>query len=224
MLVKGQWRFLGGCAISVLGVVALSFAFGPETFVRFLDTATHAPDFTLRPDYPLETEHTFYGFFALMLRGHAIPLVIKALAGLMALATLVVLWHSLRGPLDFGSERFSLQFAGILLATVLASPKLLTYDLTIILLPVFLLARLAALRPPWIEPHFTKLILAAVALFIACSAGPSIALATHFHLDTVILFGVLVFLGRIHAHDLYSQEPQRPEFEAAHSTELTLTQ
>jgi hypothetical protein len=197
MLVKGQWRFLGGCAISVFGVVALSFAFGPDTFMRFLDTATHAPDFTLRPDYPLETEHTLYGFFAMLLRGHATAFVIKTLAALMALATLVVLWRLLRGPLEIGSEWFTIQFAGITLATVLASPKLLTYDMTIVLLPIFLFARLAALRPAWIEIHRTKLILAAVGLFIVCSSAPWIAQATHFHLDTVVLLGVLAFLSQI---------------------------
>jgi hypothetical protein len=197
MLVKGQWRFLGGCAITVLGVVALSFAFGPDAFMSFVDTATHAPDFTLRPDYPLETEHTFYGFFAMLLRGHATPWVIKALAGLMALTTLVFLWRLFRGPLEIGSEKFNLQFAGIILATVLASPKLLTYDLTILLLPIFLFARVIALRPAWVEVHRTKLILAAIGVFIVSSSSPWIAQATHFHLDTVVFLGVLFYLGQI---------------------------
>ena len=197
MLWKRQWRFLGGCAISVLAVVGLSFAFGPEVFVRFLDSAAHAPDFTMRPDYPLDTEHTFYGFFALLLRGHATPGVIRALAAMMALLSLGVLVRLLRGPLEIGSHKFSLQFAGIVVATVLLSPKLLTYDLTIILLPIFLLARLVVVRPAWAEEHRTKIILAAVALFVVCAGGQPIARATHLHLDTLVLLGVLFSLSRV---------------------------
>jgi hypothetical protein len=198
MLVKGQWRFVAGSGITVAGIIGLSFALGPEVFVRFLHWSLHAPDLMLRQEFTLlDMEHSFYSFLALPLREHLSPLVIKAVAGLLTLLTLAIVWRLLRGPLDFSSERFSLQYAGLVLATVLVSPRLLTYDLTLVLLPVFLLARAVAQRPAWLEARRSQLVLAAIFLFIGASACQPIAHMTKLHVGTIAMLGVLVFLARV---------------------------
>jgi hypothetical protein len=203
MLVKGQWRFVAGSAVTVAGIVGLSFALGPDVFMRFLDCSLHTPDLMLRQEYTLlDMEHSFYSFLALPLREHLPPLVIKGAAGVLTLFTLVVVWRLLRGPLDFGSERFSLQYAGLVLATVLVSPRLLTYDLTLVLLPVFLLARSVALRPPSLETRRTQLILAAIALFLGASACQPIAHMTRLHVGTITMLGVLVFLAKLNRNSV----------------------
>jgi hypothetical protein len=198
MLVKGQWRFVAGSAITVTAIIGLSFALGPEVFVRFLDWSVHAPDLMLRQEYTLlDMEHSFYSFLALPLREHLPPLVIKGVAGVLTLVTLALVWRLLRGPLEFQSERFSLQYAGIVLATVLVSPRLLTYDLTLVLLPVFLLARALAVRPAWLETRRSQLALAAIFLFVGASACQPIAHMTNLHVGTLAMLGVLVFLARV---------------------------
>jgi alpha-1,2-mannosyltransferase len=198
MLAKGQWRFVAGSALSVLGIVALSFSLGTDVFFKFVECSLNTPDLMLRQEYSLlEMEHSFYSFLALPLRDHAPPLLVKVVAGLLTLFTLAAVWRLLRGKLDFASDRFSLQYAGLVLATVLVSPRLLTYDLTLVLLPVFLLARAVALRPAWLEERRTQLILAAVALFIGTSACQPIAHMTKLHVGTVTMLAVLVFLVRV---------------------------
>jgi hypothetical protein len=142
-------------------------------------------------------EHSFYSFLALPLRDHWSPLVIKTAAGILTLVTLAIVWHLLRGPLDFRSERFSIQYAGLVLATVLVSPRLLTYDLTLVLLPVFLLARAVALRPAWLEARRSQLILAAIFLFVGASACQPIAHMTKLHVGTMAMLGVVLFLARV---------------------------
>jgi hypothetical protein len=198
MLVKGQWRFVAGSSVTVAAIIGLSFALGPEVFVRFLEWSLHAPDLMLRQEYTLlDMEHSFYSILALPLRDHLSPLVIKGVAGVLTLITLALVWRLLRGPLEFRSERFPLQFAGIVLATVLVSPRLLTYDLTLVLLPVFLLARAVALRPAWLEARRTQIVLAAIFLFIGASACQPIAHMTKLHVGTMAILGVLVFLARV---------------------------
>ncbi len=69
--------------------------------------------------------------------------IVKGCAFAGSLLTIGLLARLLRGPLEPDQPKFELQFSGIILATLLLSPHLFTYDLTLLLLPFLLIAKTA---------------------------------------------------------------------------------
>jgi hypothetical protein len=146
-LWKRQWRALAGLSISGAIAAVLSLAVvGVGGIQAYLLTLTedleHPAQFARRP----ELMHTWWGFLDLALGGqmgaigHALQFV--GIAAAIA-ATIRICW----GVWDPSGERFSLQWAALILATVFTSPYLLVHDLAVLLVPGFLLARAAGRLP-----------------------------------------------------------------------------
>lgn len=208
MLLKWQWRFVGGSFVMLFVVIGLSLAMGPDVCVQYVRSITGAVNFTLRDVYPLDMEHSAYGFFALLFRDTEVsPNLVKGLSSLTGLLALAAVLWLCRGPLDFHGELFTLQFAGLVLATALMSLKLQLYDLTILLLPVVLLLRLGARAPGEFAPSRIPLIAAAGALFLACSVSGGVARATSLQVSVLAVFAVLLGLTWLRSQILW----QKPE-------------
>jgi hypothetical protein len=137
MLLKREWWFVAGGAVTGTLLVAISFALSPDVCRQYYQFATGTADYLGTNGYPLEKSHCLYGFFSLLFGAPGLPARLAALvAGLGVVALLVrLLWP----PTEPGSPRWAAQFSGLVVATVLLSPHLITYDLTILLLPMFLL-------------------------------------------------------------------------------------
>jgi hypothetical protein len=192
LLVKGQWRFAIGAGLTASVAVLLSLAMGHELAAAYVRFAAEAGDFIRRqPDY-LHRVHGLYGFFTL-LSGEPTPSV--RYATLVAVA-LVACWVArlLRGPIDTASPRFLVQFSGLVLATLLVSPHLLTYDLTVLLLPF---AACGTLVVQGLVPRRRRRLVlwSLVALYVACGVGPTIARVTHVQLTTPCMLAVLASLA-----------------------------
>ncbi len=197
MLWKRQFCFVAGCAVTVLLALVLSLALGQAVCASYLDMVTGVTNFTLHVDYPRHAEHGWYGFFSLSLFGVYPPLVIRGLALVLDLVTLGILLRLFQGRIEWAGEKFTIQFAGLVLATVLISPKLLTYDLTLILLPIYLLARLAgAESEAQLGQSRALFALAPLALFLICSQGEPIARCAAIQVTGPVLLAGLVFLER----------------------------
>jgi alpha-1,2-mannosyltransferase len=138
MLCKRQWRFVAGSLATALVLVGLCFVLGVDVCRQYLDLSLRLGEYIETAGYPVERMHSWYGFVRLLLPHSSLELV-QVLTLIMVVLTLGVLVRLLWGPLQFGKSKFAQQFSGLVLATLLLSPHLLTYDLTLLLLPMLLL-------------------------------------------------------------------------------------
>jgi hypothetical protein len=192
MLLKGQWRFVAGGAITGSALVGLCFALGADVCRQYYEFATGAGDYLRNAGYDLHKSHCLYGFFTL-LAGEPNALA-KAATMLSAAGVMLLLVQSLRGRLVPGGRRFAVQFSVLVIATLLLSPHLFTYDLTILLLPGFLLLFvLAAGARKLHSPRLIGWLLAA--LYAAVGFAPTIAEKMGVQLTVPLLVSLLTTLA-----------------------------
>lgn len=137
-LWQRQWRFLGGLAATCAALLGLSLCLGVDVCRQYVEFALHTGDYMQTSGYDLYKSHSIWGFAALLMprADHGMRMCFSLLlAGLIAHQ----LSRLLRGGLAPGGGPFGLQYAGLVLASILISPHLFTYDLTILLLPMGLI-------------------------------------------------------------------------------------
>jgi hypothetical protein len=194
MLAKREWRFVGGGAITGAALAAGSLWLGSDVCWQYFDFATGTADYLGTTGYALHKSHCLYGFFALLSGG---PGCAARIATLLAAAGVVyLLAQLLRGPLVPGTSRLSVQFAGLVVATVLLSPHLFTYDLTILLLPMFLLVVEIVNRAEMPATIRRWLVVCLVTLFVLPGVSVPIASATGLQLTVPAVFLLLVLAVR----------------------------
>jgi hypothetical protein len=105
----------------------------PDALTAYADLAPRLPALTASLD-PMWKAHSWFGFFALLLPGQ--PALAGALGALGAMATLLTI-----GRVQAASTRDALArwFAAAVLATVLMSPHLMLYDLSLLVVAGLLL-------------------------------------------------------------------------------------
>lgn len=138
MTLKGQWRFFAGGFVTSLALGFLSLVVGQGACEGFIRMIFGMGDYIHTEGFPLNRMHCLYGQGKLLMPGAELYTV-QALSGLLIFGVLAALIRILKGPIDTGSKRFSLQFTALILGTILTSPHLLTYDLSLLLLPFFIL-------------------------------------------------------------------------------------
>jgi alpha-1,2-mannosyltransferase len=196
MLCKGQWRFvLGGLATGVV-LVGLSLLVSPEACRQYLQISKTMAEYINTPGFAHEKLHCWYGFFRLLLDGQPL-IVIQAATLLAASVTIAALFRLLAGPLPFGQPGFAVQYAGLVVATVLLSPHLLTYDLTLLLLPLFLVTRLLLERAALLVETRGTVAWMLLLAFAVPSLSTVVAKQTHFQASVLVLFLLLWTLGRL---------------------------
>ena len=192
LLAKGEWRFALGAAVTATLAVAASLAMGWDLAVAYARFAADTADFIRRQPAYLHRLHGLYGFFTLLAGD---PTTAVRVATVVAGAGVVWLVARLvRGPLDVRSPRFLEQYAGLVVATVLLSPHILTYDLTLLLLPIALCG-VCLLRGTLAPERRRPVLWLLVAVYAACGVSPSIARATGVQLTTPIMVAFLAVLA-----------------------------
>lgn len=205
-LWKREWRFVAGAVLSggalLLAGIAVDGSF-PASWLA----ATAAPaSESARYFHFGHRNQCWFGFAELLLgteRQYAVAALTAALDGVTA-ACLLWLW---RGPLRPGTPRFALQFSGAVLATVLVSHHALTYDLTVLLLPLALLLWVTRSHPEAMGVRPAAIYVAAAALFLLSGYAPRLAERIPLHLGVVAMFGMLALL----AAGVRQAAPARPE-------------
>lgn len=192
MLLKRQWPFVAGGAICGVALLAASLAVGGETCLQYLEFSTGAADYIQTAGYDLAESHCLYGFFSLLLP--SIPAKVATIV--VGAAVALLLGAILRGPVDYTSPRFELQFSAMTIATVLFSPHLYTYDLTILLLPLFLIGRRLIADNLWTRQRQSLAALVA-AIYLTSALSPRIAAATGVQLSTLLLVATLVAIYQL---------------------------
>jgi hypothetical protein len=135
MLCKAQWRFLLGGLLVGLVLFGASLAISPAATMDYFRLGPTFARWMHLPNFPLAEISSWRGFWRLLLAGWPTPYAETA-AGLSTLATLLLLAWGLRGPWQTTAEDFPIRFAALVPATVLISPHLLAYDLTLLLIPM----------------------------------------------------------------------------------------
>ena len=106
----------------------------------YLKTVSGMTDYVQSGGYLLHDSHSLWGASQLSLSAWLPDNAIKALTGILSLGVAALALTSLKGKIETASSDFARQFSVLVLAMILLSPHFYTYDLTIILLPLLLIA------------------------------------------------------------------------------------
>lgn len=144
-LFARQWRFIAGGFLMGGALVACCFIVGKTACKQYFEISLNMGDYIQTSGFPLTRMHCFYGFFELLLGNVAPKWLVKALTLLACcgcVAALVAVFRRTRQ--DFQESKnaaLDLRFSALCIATVLMSPHLLTYDMSLLILPMFLCFR-----------------------------------------------------------------------------------
>ncbi len=192
MLWKRQWHFLLGLLIGGVALLGASLGISPWTTAGYLTLGPAMSRWIDMPGMPLTDMACWQGFWRLLLRDRPLHLSQTATV-LSSLITMAPIFLVLRGPLNPSSERFARQFAALVLATILISPHLLYYDLTLLLLPMIL----AVFPPPVLDgspAHDALWLRLTLLLYTAVTVSRSLAQLTGIQMITPIILIYLVVL------------------------------
>jgi hypothetical protein len=192
LLVKGAWRFALGAAITACVLASISAAMGIDLVREYVSLAQSLPERIRFGPGQLHRIHGLYGFFTVL--GGAATWWVRAATLVAAGAVVALLVRLFRGPLDVRSPRFAVQYAGLVVATVLLAPNVVTYDLTMLILPIFVLGWLLAhgsVRPEW-RSSLSWLL---VGVYVTGCVGPSIAQRLSIQPTMPLLAALLASLG-----------------------------
>lgn len=196
MLWKRQWHFLIGMAGTLVALAIYSYSMGWNLCLEYVRFCTGALDYSLNAGYDLHESHCVQGFFTLLL-GHSLASKILVIATSLCVIGTMLLFV-LRGPLVATSNRFAMQFSWMVIATVLLSPHLYTYDLTMLLLPFY---ALTVMNLPRREEQSARIALGYVVTVYSCT-GISELVALHYgwQFSVLLMTGLLIHLLRTQEH------------------------
>ena len=221
MLLKRQWAFAVGAILSVGLMVGVSFWHNPSVWRDYVSVVSGMNDYVESGGYRLTQSHSLWGAMQLTFAEKFSSSVVKVIAGAVSIAVLVLLWRIMRGTVATSSQRFACQFSAMVLVTVMLSPHFYTYDLTILLLPMLLIATSlsAASRAIGggvdgkVGTHKICLQLLGfllVALFVGAGVFEKIASQIGFQFSLVVMIGVLFTLANVLPVSSCSQPSQAP--------------
>lgn len=198
MLLKRQWAFAAGALLTVGLMVGISWWHNPSVWHDYVSVVSGMNDYVESGGYQLAQSHSLWGAMQLTFSGLASSWVVKAIAGAIAVGVLFLLWRIMRGPVVTSSQRFACQFSAMVFATVMLSPHFYTYDLTILLLPVLLIATSLPVASKTVQASKTCVQVAGVllaALFVLAGMFEKLASKTGFQFSIALMIGVLVVLA-----------------------------
>jgi len=146
MLVNRNWRWVAGTFTGLLVLGIASFLISPSLVTDYTNVVLGFGDYVQSGGYNLHESFSLWGFWQQLV---AYPTVAKTLTIVVTLALLVasLVWFRTE-KLGSSAEqvewvKLDQAFSAMVIVTVLTSPHLYTYDLTILLLPIGLLGRIA---------------------------------------------------------------------------------
>ena len=193
MLLKGQWRFVLGSLVTLSVLMGGSMLFlGWEPYAAYFEMVAGTGNYIQTGGYDLTDAHSLWGATQLAVGDWLTPPAVKATTVVLSAGVLVLLAASLRGKLVTHSNRFALQYATMVLATLLLSPHLYFYDLTVVLLPFFLItAELCSFTDK--DTKRTVMLTAVVLLFVS-GLFQSMAASTGIQPSVVMMLAIMVVL------------------------------
>jgi alpha-1,2-mannosyltransferase len=159
-----HWRALAAASATVLAIAAISWAgFGSDTWYAFFASLKMTQNYVLEQGvFGWPKFQSAFGAVRLLGGGIAAAYAVQALVALMASAALVWVWRR-------RSTTLALKGATLALATLLATPYVLDYDLMLLALPIAWLAAVGlrqgflawektALLALWLLPLLSRMV------------------------------------------------------------------
>jgi hypothetical protein len=174
LLAGGRWRTIGAAAASVAALVAVSFlALGSGVWHAFADSMNFTQTVVLEQG-GTGWEKIQSIFSAVRMWGAGVPTAYAVQGALLAMlaASLAWLWH--------GDAAFELKAAALCLASLLATPYVLDYDLVVLAVAMAFFARyglrhgfrdfeISLLAAAWIVPLLSRAIAGATGIPLGLS-------------------------------------------------------
>ena len=177
----GHWRAFAAAAVSVAGLVLLSFLlFGGQTWHHFLATAIASPATYEAGHVNLAAFITPFGAVLLLGGTPGMAYTVQAVATLAAFALVALVWYR--------DLPLSIRAATLASATLVAVPIALSYDLMLATIAVAWLYRGdGGISPSW------RIVLAG--LFVACLYPASVADAVHLPTGPLVALGLFAVVA-----------------------------
>jgi hypothetical protein len=198
MLLKRQWGFVAGSAVTVSVLVGLCFVVGPDVCRQYFEVSRGMGRYIETAGYQIDRMHCWLGFFRLLLPAPDWPLESVQFCTVAASAVTVgVLVWLLWGTPVLGKAGFAVQFSGLVIATLLLSPHLLTYDLGPLLLPMVLLTVHATEPASPLAEHGRLLLWLVGLLYLLGGFSIRLAALVPVQVSVLVMFGLLGVLAWI---------------------------
>ena len=195
LLVARRFRALALASITAAGLVALGFLTVPAAMKAYLHSGGALVSFVHSEGYRVVGLHGSFEFATLLLSGfsHRLAFAVGAALCAIVVASAAALW--LRVDWRPSSREWDLRMAATFAFGVIASPHLFVYDLTLLVLPLFILASRISSTDRGL-PLDGGPVLRATALVWACGlVGPVLSLVQDHVTRTLLGFPAIVQLG-----------------------------
>jgi Glycosyltransferase family 87 len=138
LLITWRWRALAGLVATGVALVGVSWAIvGTRGMLDYMSLSATSLGWLYIPGWRTWNMHSWYSFFVLLVADPAASRALTVIFTAITLAFLISAWRWAQvGPVASSN----LQFALAILGTVLVSPHVFAYDLTILIIPGLLLA------------------------------------------------------------------------------------
>lgn len=142
MVANRNWRWCAGALLGLSSLAIASVMISSDLLRDYLNVVSGFGDYVQSGGYNLHESFSLWSFWQ-QLVNHS--LVAKVLTIMTSLSVLVVsLWmFRQRGSGASTRQDVDRAFSAMVVVTIITSPHLYTYDLTVLLLPIGLLARVA---------------------------------------------------------------------------------
>lgn len=141
MMAKRQWHFVFGSLLSVGSLAGIAWWIEPVWWNDFFGLMTQFGDYVDSGGYLPYDSHSLWGGIRWMFPEMNSGLV-KSIYALLSIGLMLMVFFSCGGlskSWNTSGSRFGADFALLMFATVLISPHLYTYDLTLLWLPILIL-------------------------------------------------------------------------------------
>ena len=155
MLVSRNWRWCAGAILGVAVMLVASFMASPDLMIGYVNVVLGFGDYVESGGYNLHESFSLWSFWQQLAGNPTLAKVLTVISSVLLLGA--SLWF-LGKPTNqsASSAQFDKSFAAMVIVTMLTSPHLYTYDLTMLLLPIGLLTRLALKPTPAVEDSAPK--------------------------------------------------------------------
>ncbi len=191
MLASRQWSWVAGSLVGVLVLAVASFLSGPSLCIDYLRVCLGFGDYIQTGGYRLEQGFSLWSGWQMLIADSQIA------KGMTLVSTAIVLVAAigyLRDRVSGNKNEKAHIFAAMTLVTIVISPHLYVYDLTMLILPAGLLARTALDQPA----RWQNWLPVGLILGVMFGSYPltQLAVATGFHPGAFLLLIALVLVLR----------------------------
>ena len=210
MLFRGRWRFVAGSSIVVGIAVSICLMMGIDVSWAYAQFCMGAGDYAATSGYDLYKSHHLLGFLT-MLSGSGSPsLLVKLTWITIAIAMILGLVSLLKdGKRHDFATRMQFEFAGLTIATILLAPHLFTYDLAMILVPIYLLGNLA-MSDRFSAMQRKRMISSLIIVYAGCGLSLHSSWSIGFQWSTLVML-FLFFQTCLYSKRLCSQRSSNSE-------------